>query len=128
MDWPEYKKLCDQPDYWSHWMLIQCLELLVHSADPELEMAIQHALSGQPLPRPEEHKGPQSTHMYHFPLSLVLSELLLKQIQHAQTSNKTTAATQTRGLAGFVAACQELVNHRQAEAAANTHAEAATHA
>jgi hypothetical protein len=66
--------------------------------------------------------------MYHLPLSLALSEQLLTQIQYAQNGNKTTAATQARGLGGFVAACQELVKLRQLEAAANTRAETTTHA
>ena len=128
MDWPEYKKLCDQPDYWSHWMLSQCLQLIAHPESPDLVAAMQQALASQPLDRPNDHKGPQSTFMYHLPLSLALSERLLTQIQHAQNGNKTTAATQARGLGGFVAACQELVQFRQVEAAANTRAETTTHA
>lgn len=128
MDWSEYKKLCDQPDYWSHWMLNQCLELIAHSEAPDLVAAMQQALATQPLERPEDHRGPQATLMYHLPLSLALSERLLTQIQHAQSDNQTTAATQARGLGGFVAACQELVQFRQAEGSANTRAETTTHA
>ena len=127
MDWSDYKKLCDQPNYWSHWMLSQCLDLIAHSDCPDLTLAMQKALASQPLDKPSDHRGPQSTFMYHFPVSLALSEMLLTQIQHAQNSNKTTVATQGRGLAGFAAACQELVSYRRAEAAAKMKVETAAH-
>ena len=125
MEWPEYKLLCDQPDYWSHWMLNRCIELIVHQDAQDLVAAIQQSLAGHSLDRPKDHKGPQSTFMYHFPLSLPLSEILLVQIQQAQSCNKTKADSRASGLGGFVAACQELVIHNQVEAVANTRAESA---
>lgn len=128
MDWSEYKKLCDQPDYWSHWMLNRCLELIAQPEAQDLVAAIQQALEGDPLDRPKDHKGPQSTFMYRFPLSLALSEILLAQIQQVKNCNKTKADSRARGLSGFVAACQELVIHNQVEALASTRAEAACHA
>ena len=127
MDWSEYKNLCDQPDYWSHWMLSQCLQLIAHPESPDLVAAMQQALASQPLDRPQDHKGPQSTFMYHFPLSLKLSEILLRQIQDAQNSRKNNTDTQTRGLGGFVAACQELLDHARAEAIAKKKVETAAH-
>ena len=118
MDWPEYKRLCDRPDYWSHWMLNQCLELIKHQGSTGLQEAIQAALVNEPLHRPADHAGPQSTFMYKFSPSLSLSELLLAEIEKAQKTNITTVATRERGLAGFLAACRELVQFAQAEAKA----------
>jgi hypothetical protein len=45
---------------------------------------------------------------------------LLSQVQRAHNINKTTAATQTRGLAGFVVTCEELVDYLRLELAASS--------
>ena len=54
MEWPAYRVLCDQPDYWSGWMLDQCVELFEQLGDDTLAARLRSARAGEPLPVPDD--------------------------------------------------------------------------
>ena len=61
MEWPAYRVLCDQPDYWSGWMLDQCVELFEQLGDDTLAARLRSARAGEPLPVPDDFDGPPTT-------------------------------------------------------------------
>lgn len=111
MDWPTYKRLCDQPDYWSRWMLEQCIDLLQQVEEAQLADRIRRALTDPPLPTPADHRGAAATHMYRLEMPAVERHALLGAIQRAAELNLSTKQTQQRGLGGFVEACREFALH-----------------
>ena len=117
MDWGEYKALCDRPDYWSAWMANQCQELLQRSvvADADgVATKLRQDLRRPALARPVDHKGGVETWMYQVSLSKAQCHILMQVIDQAQEQGCKTSGTQIRGLGGFLANCQELLQFRQA--------------
>ena len=115
MDWQTYKHLCDQPDYWSAWMIDQCCQLL-QASDVSEATAVDQALRadlGRPfLPQPPDHSGDVYTQMYQVTITQEQGQLLLGVIEHAARQGLFTQGTQSRGLGGFAEACEELIRWR----------------
>ena len=107
MDWVRYKQLCDQPDYWSRWMLEQCIELFTVLREEQLVAQLHLALAGDPLPVPPDHKGPAGTQMYNLCLSPEQRTAGVEAIETAAVRGIVTRQTQARGLGGFVEAWRE---------------------
>ena len=107
MDWPTYRALCDQPDYWSGWMLGQCVELFEHLGEELLAEALREALAGDPLPVPQGFKGPDSVYMYRLSLTAMQREACVAAIERAVQSGVTSSQTRARGLGGFLEAWRE---------------------
>ncbi len=100
MDWADYKALCDQPLVMSRWMLSETAALL-----PEhLRGPLEEAMTGQPLPKPKDHKGGAATDM--FAVRFDHADAVLAAVSAAAASGATTS--QGRPLGGFVAAWREI--------------------
>ncbi|MCZ6855407.1 MAG: hypothetical protein O7G86_15960 [Gammaproteobacteria bacterium] len=104
MDWECYKRLCDQPNYWSRWMLEQTLELL---DDAEVSEAIESAMDREPLAKPADHRGGCSTDMFELALTLAEANRVSELVNEAIAGGKTTAGTKNRGFGGFCEAWDE---------------------
>jgi hypothetical protein len=113
MDWPTYKRLCDQPDHWSRWMLEQCTDLLGQLQEDGLVGALQRALSGQALATPVDHQGGQAVQIYVLRLPLDQRREICRAIEQAVSAGLSTAQTKSRGLGGFVEAWQEYVAYEE---------------
>ena len=111
MDWSTYKQLCNQPDYWSRWMLEQCIDLLDQLDEQSLSKALGVTLAGQALAMPADHYGATATCMYQLSLDAGQRQALLTALQEADRRGLRSAQTRQRGLGGFVAACQEYVGY-----------------
>ena len=116
MDWASYKRLCDRPDTWSRWMLVQTIELL----DGPLADLLDVGALGEPVPKPDDHTGGEETDMFVLRLSPASRLDVLGAVEAACEVGRTTSATVTRGLGGFVAAWREYAHWEDNE---NTMAE-----
>ena len=115
MDWQTYKQLCDQPDYWSAWMIDQCRQLLQASDVAEataVDQTLRTDLSRPFLPQPPDHAGDFRTHMYQVTITQEQGQLLLSVIEQATCKRAFSQDTQSRGLRGFAEACEELIRWR----------------
>ena len=104
MDWECYKRLCDEPRFWSRWMLEQTLELL---NEDEVSKSIRDTMKHKPLAKPDDHRGSGATDM--FELMLTQSEVARAcgLVIGAIAEGKTTSGTEGRGLKGFREAWEE---------------------
>ena len=118
MDWETYKRLSDQPQFWSNWMLAQCIELLEQIVQSPagrerteslgtrsvrleaLVSALRDALDRPHLATPPDYKGP--LRMHELNLSVDDAKLLYDSVLLADAQGLVTAATAERGLGGFV--------------------------
>ena len=115
MDWQTYKQLCDQPDYWSAWMIDQCCQLLQASDVPKalaVAQTLQMDRKKPCLPQPADHTGDSRTQMFQVTITLEQCQLLLGVIEHAARQRLFTQGTKSRGLGGFAEACEELIRWR----------------
>lgn len=118
MDWQTYKRLCDQPDYWSAWMIDQCCQLLQASDVSEataVDQTLRADLSRPFLPQPPDHSGDVRTQMFQVTITQEQAQLLLGVIDHAACKRAFSQDTQSRGLGGFAEACEELIQWRAEE-------------
>ena len=104
MDWECYKRLCDEPNFWSRWMLEQTLELLEHA---EVSKAIKHAMVRAPLAKPVDHRGGRATAMFELSLTLTEAIKASELVTEAIAGGKTTTGTKNRGFGGFREAWEE---------------------
>ena len=107
MQWSTYKTLCDRPDYWSRWMLDQCVDLLQRQNLPGLGQVLADAVADEPLDVPVDHKGPPATRMHRVDLPVAMRHEILAALEHASARGMNTAQTAGRGLGGFVEAWRE---------------------
>jgi len=118
VDWQTYKRLCDQPDYWSAWMIDQCCQLLQASDVSEataVDQTLRADLSRPFLPQPPDHSGDVRTQMFQVTITQEQAQLLLGVIDHAACKRAFSQDTQSRGLGGFAEACEELIQWRAEE-------------
>jgi len=104
MDWPSYKRICDRPDVFSRWMLMQTRELLDSA---ELAARLDRFMSAQPLEKPIDHRGGADTDMFVVELGLADIDAVRAAVASAVASGRRTEATRARGLGGFVEAWDE---------------------
>jgi len=107
MNWSCYKRLCDRPEYWSRWMLEQCIELFEQQGETALSAALRAALQQPPLAVPADHRGHAATQMFHLALPAAARQRALVVVQRAAAAGRTTSGTAARGLGGFVEAWRE---------------------
>ena len=107
MDWDTYKQLCDTPDVMSRWMLEQTIELL----EGDGRQLLLAALAGEPLPKPQDHRGGAATDMLRLELDQANVRLIHEQVARAVLTGRTTSGTRDRGLGGFEEAWREHVQH-----------------
>ena len=112
MDWARYKALCDQPDYWSRWMLEQCVELFQQLDEPDLSLALQQVLHTQPLAMPDDHHGHPTTEMFQLRLSPSQYKAAVAAVSAAVAKGLTTSGTSSRGLGGFLEAWREYADRQ----------------
>ena len=98
--------MCDQPEYWSGWMLEQCIDLLGQLHSDQLQAVLSQALQQPALPRPADHQDHRSTHMFRLSLSSQQRCDVLADLRRAKAMGLSTAASQKRGLGGFLEAWQ----------------------
>lgn len=72
MDWDTYKRLCDQPEFWSRGMLLRSAALLEARGAQALAARLRETLLRPCLPKPPGHRGPAATDM--FALNLVAED------------------------------------------------------
>ena len=112
MDWPAYKRLADQPDVWSRWMLEATLELLQHTqpAHPLRAGAARklcNVLETAPLPKPPDHRGDARTDLFRLHLDTEQIAAVTACVEAAVAQDLRTAKTRQRGLGGFNEAWRE---------------------
>ena len=94
LDWSQYKALSDQPDYWSNWMLDQCIDLLGQLQQLRLAGLLSQARAAEPLAVPSDYKGP--LRMHHLNLSPQDASDLYTFILAARDAGLSTPQTQKR--------------------------------
>ena len=104
MDWECYKQLCDEPRFWSRWMLDQTLELLGKAEVSEL---IRYAMVQPPLVKPDDHRGGRATDMFELRLTPTEANEVSERVTVAIAEGKTTTGTKKRGFGGFREAWEE---------------------
>jgi hypothetical protein len=109
VDWDRYKRLCDQPNVVSKWLLEQTLELVVGEG---IAAALRRALDSPALIKPVDHRGGAATDMCVLDLSRGQCEEVLQQVQAARDAGAVTSTTTERGLGGFVEAWREYLDWR----------------
>ena len=107
MDWATYKSLCDQPDYWSRWMLRQTARLLEIENRTELASRLSAFQDNSPLDKPDDHRGPSDSDMLQLALSADECRQILEVVTECAEFGRTTPETSKRGLGGFVEAWAE---------------------
>lgn len=110
MDWDAYKRRCDTPDVISRWMLEQTAELL----EGALRVEVEAALTGLPLPKPDDHKGGAATDMFQLELKPQQVLAVHARVVRAVTTGEVTSGTRNRGLGGFEEAWREYVDYLKA--------------
>ncbi|MEM7100752.1 MAG: hypothetical protein AAF541_20990 [Pseudomonadota bacterium] len=105
MDWDTYKVLADRPDYWSNWMLDQCIELMELLDCPDLLPPLRSALLETPLETPPDYKGP--LRMHRLSMSPDQAGGLHTAVRRAVEEGVRTSQTQDRGLGGFIEVCRD---------------------
>lgn len=111
MEWSRYKALCDQPDYWSRWMLEQCIDVFETLQEGELAAQLEQALTGAPLAVPADHKNHPATHMFQLNLPAPSRIAAFTAIETAIAQGVVTPQTRSRGLGGFAEAWQEYADY-----------------
>lgn len=109
MEWERYKRLCDQPNVVSKWLLEQTLELVVGEG---VAAALRRALDSPSLAKPVDHRGAEATDMCVLDLPRVQCEEVLRLVQAARDAEVVTSGTTERGLGGFVEAWREYLDWR----------------
>lgn len=104
MKWLEYKRIVNQPDTMSRWMLEQSAELLAC----ELADCLLTFLKQDPITKPPDHMGGKSTDMFRLKLKSEQARQVLKSIERAVKEGRVSSATAERGLGGFQEAWQEV--------------------
>ena len=107
MDWDRYKRLCDQPNVVSRWMLEQTLELL---EGEQIAAVLQGALASNPLAKPTDHRGGEATDMFVLDVPRAQRAVIFSQVSAAADAGRVTSKTTERGLGGFVEAWGEYLN------------------
>ncbi|MCY3884429.1 MAG: hypothetical protein OXG24_05870 [Gammaproteobacteria bacterium] len=103
MDWSTYKKVCDQPNVLSRWLLQQTSAV----CNNETKLRIDEILATMPLEKPEDHKGGAVLDMFEtrFPLEIVKE--ITSHVEAACTSGTQTTGDVVRDYQGILRAWQE---------------------
>ena len=88
-------------------MLEQCIDLFEQLERNDLSALLRHAVEGEPLATPADHKGPAATQVLRVELDVRVRAEMLSAIADAHQRGLTTPHTVKRGLGGFVEAWQE---------------------
>lgn len=107
LQWSTYKRLCDQSDHWSRWMLDQSIDLLGQLGEEHLASMLGSALNGAPIEQPATHRGPVAAQMFVLTLPVPSRRRIFAAMQRAVELEMSTPATAQRGLGGFVEAWRE---------------------
>lgn len=110
MDWETYKALCDRPDYWTRWMLEQCIDLVAQLERADLSDLLLTAAAAPSLDVPRDHKGPDATRVVQLSLTAAQRAAMLEAIIEAERLGLRTPQTAARGLGGFIEAWREYVS------------------
>lgn len=110
MQWECYKRLCDQPNVLSRWLLEQTQEL-AEQADSPVVPLLDATLAGTPLSKPTDQKQAAATDMFTLTWSQQEVAGVIELLGAARTRGATTSATRIRGLGGFVEAWQEYATY-----------------
>ena len=104
MKWSSYKALCDEPRYWSRWMLEHSSRLFASMGAHDLEQALNVERLDGPLQKPADHTGPPATDMFLLELPVDDRLAALQLIKRAVDEGCTADG---RNLGGFVEAWRE---------------------
>ncbi|MEM8767817.1 MAG: hypothetical protein AAGE43_10260 [Pseudomonadota bacterium] len=103
MDWECYKRICDEPQVFSRWMLEQTRELV----GPRLGACIDPAALGLPYNKPVDHRGGGATDMFRLALDRAVVGSIHRAVQTAVLDQRRSSGTRERGLGGFEEAWAE---------------------
>ncbi len=110
LDWECYKRICDEPQVFSRWMLEQTGELL----DATLAAQIDPATLGVPYDKPADHQGSAATDMFRLALDRHTLRAIHAAVQAAVLEQRRTSGTRARGLGGFEEAWAEYLRAGEA--------------
>ena len=112
MDWASYKRLCDQPNYWSRWMLEESKQLFDAAGANDIAQQLADALGKPPLPLPDGHNGSPLAQMFVLDMPSGQRARAADLMAHLVARKVRTARTAERGLGGFAEAWQEFAARR----------------
>lgn len=103
MDWGEYKKLCDQPNVLSRWMLEQTAAVCDSAASNQLQAIAET----KPIARPTDHKGGPVVDMFVTNFSLSEVDGIIQRVVEAESNGVKTSGLLVRDYSGILKAWQE---------------------
>ena len=103
LDWECYKRVCDEPQVFSRWMLEQTRELV----DATLGARIDPVCLGAACDKPADHRGGAATDMFRLSLDVATVRAIHQAVTDAVARNLRTTGTEGRGLGGFEEAWAE---------------------
>lgn len=102
MQWAEYKRLCDQPNFMSRNLLEVTAALALEAGKPKLSQGLLSACNGgeaAALERPTDHRGDERSHMFKVEFSVdQVREVLLAFDRAEDESGKTSCVRRLVGL------------------------------
>lgn len=107
MDWGRYRALCDRADVMSRWLLERTASVLDGEGAHELAREVRAPLARLPLPRPQDHRGPDDLDMFSVRWSPVIVAALAAQLEDLYAAGGLERALGLRGARGVVAAWRE---------------------
>ena len=107
MDWVRYRALCDRPDVMSRWLLGRTAAVLDAEGAHELAGHIRAPLAGDPLPRPQDHRGPADLDMFpvNWPPAIVAA--LVAPLEALNDRGELERTLGLRSARGVIAAWRE---------------------
>ncbi len=103
MEWGEYKKLCDQPNVLSRWMLEQTAAV----CDSTTSNQLQAIADTKPIARPTDHKGGPVVDMFLTNFSLSEVDGIIQRVAEAESTGAKTSGLLVRNYSGILKAWQE---------------------
>ena len=77
MQWEDYKRLCERPDYFSRWALQLTGETV---SDPALRKTLADVTRRAPLDKPADHRGGPETDYFQVDVAMHHALLVVHQI------------------------------------------------
>jgi hypothetical protein len=105
MDWQHYRRLCDEGDVLSRWLLEHTSALLRESGDGVLAGRVLAITDAPALERPADHRGGAATDFFRSTLTPAEVAMVLDCVRRAATAGARLAGG--RGLGGLVEAWAE---------------------
>ena len=106
MDWDEYKAKCAAPTVLSQWLLTQTIRV----AEERVAEELRSVLEGQPLVKPNGHKGDTSLDMFETSLANETVLDICRTVEIAIRNGRMTEGMVVRDYRSILRAWQEYLD------------------